>query len=103
MNNTIIEKQQDATIKLTITIPHAEIKKAREEVVTQMSGDAKLPGFRKGKAPKKLVEGKLSDEQIQENVLKKLLPNAYIKAVEENNLKPIMNPRLHVEKVEEGK
>lgn len=103
MNTAIIERQEDFTIKLTITIPSAEITKTREEVVNKMAEDAKLPGFRKGKAPKHMIESKLSEEQIQENVLKKLLPNAYINAVEEHHLKPIMNPKLHVEKIEKDK
>lgn len=103
MNKSLIEKQQDGTIKLTITIPHSEVKKTREDIVSQMSQDTKLPGFRKGKAPKQMVEGRLSEEQVQENVLKKLIPPAYIAAVEEHRLKPIMNPRLHVEKVEADK
>mgnify|MGYP001615309994 CR=1 FL=1 len=39
---------------------------------------------------------------VQEEILKKLIPPAYMKAIQEHNLKPIMNPKLHVEKIGEG-
>jgi len=102
MNKSLIEKQENGTIKVTITLPKADITKAREEVVEQLVKTADLPGFRKGKAPKKLVEEKLNEDQVREEILKKLIPPAYTKAVQEHNLKPIMNPKLHVEKIELG-
>lgn len=94
-------KQEDGTIKLTITIPQTVVEKTWEEVVLEMVKSASLPGFRKGKAPKKLVEEKLDKAKIKEEVLKKLLPQGYLEAVKEHNLKPLMNPRLHVDKIGE--
>lgn len=95
-----LQKLDDGTIKLTITIPVEMVKKARDEVVAELLKTAKLPGFRKGKAPKKLVEEKLNKQEVQEDVLKKLLPSAYLEAVKEHSLKPIINPKIHVEKLE---
>ncbi|HZE87176.1 MAG TPA: trigger factor [Methylomirabilota bacterium] len=102
MTKSILERQKDGTIKVTITLPHAEVATTRTEVVNQLAQQANIPGFRKGKAPEKLVEGKLNEEQVREEILKKLIPQAYTTAVQEHNLKPIMNPKLHVEKIEEG-
>ena len=45
----------------------------------------------------------LNPEQVREEVLKRLLPKAYIEAIQEHKLNPIMNPKMHVEKIEEGK
>lgn len=98
-----LQKLDDSTIKLTITIPANEVKKAREEVLDQTSQNAKLSGFRKGKAPKKLVEQNIDTEKVREEVLKKLLPQAYIEAIQKHNLRPIINPKIHVEKLEEEK
>ena len=95
------EKQQDGTIKLTITIPSTEVKKTWEEVVSGAAKNTKLAGFRKGKAPKKLVEENVDTEKIREEVLKKLLPQAYIEAVQKHGIRPILNPKIHVEKVDE--
>lgn len=102
MSKTLIEKQPDGTIKFTITIPQADVAKTQEEVLGEMAKDAQIAGFRKGKAPQKLVEEHLNPDHVRENILKKLLPQAYMKAVEEHDVKPIMNPKLHVEKIEEG-
>ncbi len=98
-----IQKQQDGTIQLTITIPASEVEKVRKEVVAEMVKATELPGFRKGKAPQKLVEEKLDKEKIKEEVLKKVLPKFYTQAVTEHKLKPILNPKIHVQKLEDGK
>lgn len=98
-----IQKLEDGTIKLTITITANEVKKAWDETVEQTSKNAKLAGFRKGKAPKKLVEQNLDTEKVREEVLKKLLPKAYIEAVQKHNIRPVVNPKIHVEKIEADK
>ncbi|MEK7450431.1 MAG: trigger factor [Patescibacteria group bacterium] len=98
-----IVKEKDGTIKLTITIPSSEVVKTQNEAIEVMIQNTTLPGFRKGKAPRKLVEEKLDKASIQEEVLKKLLPKFYVDAVSENKLKPIINPKIHVEKIEVGK
>ncbi|HSA84187.1 MAG TPA: trigger factor [Patescibacteria group bacterium] len=102
MTKPIIERQQDGTIKVTITLPKEDVAKVRVEVVGHLAQHANLPGFRKGKAPSKLVEGNLNPDQVREEILKKLIPQAYTKAIQDENIKPIMNPKLHVEKIEEG-
>lgn len=97
--NSILAKQEDGTIQLTITIPLEKVKITREEIVNNMAKNASLTGFRKGKAPKKLVEENIEEEKIREEVLKKLLPQTYVEAVKEHNIKPIMNPQIHVQKL----
>jgi trigger factor len=96
-----IKRDEDGTITLTITLPKADIAKEWEEAVTQAVKHATLPGFREGKAPRDLVEPKLDKEKLRDEVLKKLLPNAYIKAVEEHKIRPIINPKIHIEKIED--
>ena len=103
MAKAILARQDDGTLTLTLTIPQEAVKKARTEVVKNMAAGAELPGFRKGKAPEKLVEEKLNQDQVREEILKNLLPQIYTDAVEEHNIRPIMNPKLHVEKIEDDK
>lgn len=100
---TAITRDQDGTITLTITIPTAKVEKAWEEAIVHAVSHATLPGFREGKAPRKLVEEKLDKEKIREEVLKKLLPDAYMEAVKEHKITPIINPKIHVEKLEDKK
>lgn len=94
---------EDGTIKLTITIPLDQIQKTREEVMAEVKKSANIPGFRKGMAPADLVEKSADEAKIREEILKKLLPTSYIAAVEEHKLRPILNPKIHVETIEEGK
>ncbi|MGA2967874.1 MAG: trigger factor [Candidatus Levyibacteriota bacterium] len=98
-----IERQEDGTIKLSITIPWSVVKKAREAALEAYLASAQLPGFRKGKAPKKLVEKSINQDHLREEVLRKLLPEGYVEALKEHNLKPILNPKIHVAKLEDDK
>ncbi len=96
-NKSTIDRTQDGTIELKITIPWTIIKKEWDFVVSEMVKNTNLAGFRKGKAPKKLVEEKLDKARIREEILRKLLPQIYLEAIKEHNLKPIMDPRIHIE------
>lgn len=98
-----IERLEDGAIKFVITIPASEVAKGQEEVLSSVQSTAKVAGFRKGKAPKKLISDTVDMAALREDVLRKLLPDAYISAVKEHNVSPIMNPKIHVEKLEDGK
>ncbi|HUD05186.1 MAG TPA: trigger factor [Patescibacteria group bacterium] len=100
---SILARQEDGTIQLTITIPWSVVKKAKEVALEAYLASSQLPGFRKGKAPKKLVEDNLNQDHLREEVLRKLLPEGYVEALKEHALKPILNPKIHVEKLEDDK
>src|SRR5258706_16241209 len=97
---TTIKRADDGTITLSITVPASNVEKAWEEEVQHMVKPATLPGFREGKAPRKLVEEKLDKEKIREEVLKKTLPSAYLDAIKAHGIPPIINPKIHVEKIQ---
>lgn len=92
-----IEKAQDGTIEIKITIPWAIIKKEWDIMVAETVKNVQLPGFRKGKAPKKLVSDSVDKAKIRDEVVRKLLPQSYIEAVKENNLHPVIDPSIHME------
>jgi len=98
-----LTRSEDSTITLKITVPWSEVKKTQEEVLAEMAKNADLPGFRKGKAPKKIVEENLDKTRVREEVLRHVLPKAYIDAVKEHNLKPIIDPKVHVKPLEDEK
>ena len=95
-------KDADGTITFNLSIPQEDIKKTWEEEVIAAVNKATLPGFREGKAPREIVEPRLDTEKIREEVLKKLLPKYYVDAVNEFSLKPIINPKVHVERIDDG-
>ena len=96
-----IQRQEDGTIRLTVTVPSDAVKKTWDEVIENAVKNAEVAGFRKGKAPKHLVEEKIDKTKVQEEVLKKLLPQYYIEAIKEHNINPIMSPKIHVEKIDD--
>ena len=98
-----ILKHEDGTIELTVTVPWALVKKEKEHVIDEHVKVSELPGFRKGMAPKDLVEKSLDKDHIREDILRKLLPGTYVEVLKEHKLNPILNPKLHVDKLEEEK
>ncbi len=98
-----ITREDDGTIILNISIPQTLIKKTTTEIVDNTVETANVPGFRKGKAPKKIVTERIDKEKIKEEVLKKLLPQSYADAVKKHDIKPIINPRIHVEELADDK
>lgn len=96
-NKPTIERTPDGTIEIKFTIPWAIIKKEWDIVVAENVKNAELPGFRKGKAPKTLVNDNIDKVKIRDEVVKKLLPQSYIEAVKENNLRPVIDPNIHME------
>ena len=100
---SILARQEDGTIQLSISIPWATVKKAKEVAMEAYLASAQLPGFRKGKAPKKLVEENINQDHLREEVLRTLLPESYTEALKEHDLKPILNPKINVQKLEDDK
>jgi FKBP-type peptidyl-prolyl cis-trans isomerase (trigger factor) len=98
-----IDRLADNTIELTITIPWAEVTKTYEHVVEEMVQNAEVAGFRKGKAPRKVVEEKLDKTKVYEEAIKHLIPEAYGKAVEEHKIRPIIQPKIELKEATEGK
>lgn len=101
--NSILKKHDDGTIELTITIPANLIEKAKNNVIDEHVKEAVLPGFRKGMAPKDIVEKTINQEHLREDILRNLLPERYVEALKEHKITPILNPKIHVDKLEDGK
>ncbi|MBI3342898.1 hypothetical protein HY032_01960 [Candidatus Gottesmanbacteria bacterium] len=96
-----VEHTQTGTITLTITIPWVHVAETKESVITELVGQIELPGFRKGKAPRDVALKKLDAGKIYEDVMQKLLPEAYSTAVKENNLHPIVLPKIEIVEAKE--
>lgn len=75
---------------------------AYESVVKEAVAGAELPGFRKGKAPRNLVEPKLDRNQTLSHTLSHLIPKEYAAAVKEHSLKPLLNPQIKIVSGKEG-
>lgn len=95
-------RKPDGTIDVKIVVPANVVEQTRRLIVDELVKNVEIQGFRKGAAPKNLAENKLNKEQIKQEVLRKLITDEYVAAVKALNLRPIINPRIHIEAFEEG-
>lgn len=100
---TALSRLEDGTIELTLTISWDTIQKTYALVVDDFVKEAEMPGFRKGKAPKAMVEESLDKNKVYEETIKRIVPQAYTDAVAEHKLKPILMPQIDLKSAEEGK
>jgi trigger factor len=98
-----INRLPDGTIELLITVPWATIDLSYNAVVEDAVKEAEMPGFRKGKAPRSVVEEKLDKTKVYEDVLKRVIPQTYADAVKEQNIRPIVSPKIELKEATEKK
>ncbi len=88
-----VEDAGPATKKVHVSIPQDRVDAKLDEQFKEIRSAAALPGFRPGKAPRKLVEKKFSSE-IKDQVRRSLISESYEQAVEKNNLQPLGEPEI---------
>ncbi len=84
------------TFELEFSIPWPEVKTAYTQVVDQLTKESKLEGFRKGKAPKALIEKSVDKGKLYEEVINRLLPLSYAKSISQHQLKPAVAPKIQI-------
>lgn len=100
--NMVIKKLGKSETEISLSIPWKDILVNYEKVVTKTASDSQIKGFRKGKAPKKLVEETLDKSKIYTLVIQEILPTYYEKAIKDNNLKPISSPKVALKSAKEN-
>lgn len=88
-----IEDAGPACKSLTITIPEDQIKDKIENSYGSLEDEAVVPGFRKGRAPRRLLEKRFSSH-VRDDVKTQLLSESYTKAIEDNDLDPLSDPQV---------
>lgn len=97
-------KKENNVVDLQIVVSKEEFTKAINGAYNKLKGRFNVPGFRKGKAPKKLIEMNYGKGVFVEEAINMVFPFAYRKAIEELNLSPIEMPNItDVKNAEEGK
>lgn len=97
------EKIESNKIKLEIEVPSQEVETALSQAYQKVVKKVSLPGFRKGKVPRRILESRFSPQILHEEALDILLPYAYRQAIEEADLRPIDEPGIELLQMEEGK
>ena len=89
-----LEKEQENVVKLDITIPAKDAVEAYNKAVNTISKYVNIDGFRKGKAPRAVVERHVGTERIKQEAIENLMPKAINQAVVDNNLDLIAQPYI---------
>ena len=89
-----LEKEQENVVKLDITIPAKDAVDAYNKAVSTISKYVNIDGFRKGKAPRAVVERHVGTERIKQEAIENLMPKAINQAVVDNNLDLIAQPYI---------
>ena len=98
-----VEKLEKNMAKLTIEVPAEELEKAIEKAYQKEKSRISIPGFRKGKAPRKLIEQMYGKEVFYEDAANALIPEAYEKELENCQEAVVSQPRINVVQIEAGK
>ena len=98
-----IKKEKENVVKMELSIPADEAKKAYTGAVKAFSNYVNIPGFRKGKAPANMVERHVGKDRIQAEALEKMLPRYIDEATKENELDLVTRPEVVSYKFEDGK
>lgn len=89
-----IEKLTGNKVKISFKVPAADFEQAIEKAYLKTRGQIAVPGFRKGKAPRKLIEKMYGAAIFYEDALDVVFPDAYMSAITANELKPVSQPSL---------
>ena len=98
-----VEKLEKNMAKLTIEVSAAEFEKALEDAFLKNKNKISVPGFRKGKVPRQMVEKMYGPEIFYEDAANALIPDAYSKALDECEEDIVSSPDIDVTQIEKGK
>ncbi len=97
------EKVSGNKAKLTFTIPAEQFDEAMQKAFLKLRGRINVPGFRKGKAPRKMVETLYGEGVFYDDAFELIFPDAYEAAVKEYELHPVDRPDISVDEIGAGK
>ncbi len=98
-----VEKLEKNMAKLTIEVPAGDLEKALQNAYKKQKNKISLPGFRKGKVPRQMIEKMYGAEIFYDDAVNELMPKAYAEAYEECELDIVSRPEVDVVQIEKGK
>lgn len=99
---TKFERLENGNLEVVITIPWSVVETGYNQALIKTAAETTLKGFRKGKAPREMVEKNLGRKKIFEAMIPDLLTQGYVAALKNHDLHPIINPRFELVKAEDN-
>ncbi|WP_166510394.1 trigger factor [Desulfallas thermosapovorans] len=97
------EKLENNTVVLDVEVDAEQLAKALDQAYRKLVKDVHVPGFRKGKTPRVVFENYVGKAALYNEAVEYVIPEAYMKAVDETGIEPVSQPQLEIEQMEEGK
>ena len=101
MKVAVTKKEHNIT-ELVIELPVEEVAKAYDKAFKKLVQQVNIPGFRKGKAPRKMIEKRVGEDGMRSEAFDFIIPDAYRQAVAENNVEPVGRPEVTDVTLNEG-
>ncbi len=98
-----VRKEAPSRAVLQVELPPETVSQGMDRALARLNQRLEIPGFRRGKAPKTLLERYVGKETLYEEAVKVLVPDAYTQAVQQSGVRPIAQPDIHVDPLEKGK
>lgn len=100
---TKLERMERNEVALEIEVEADRLEQAMQKAYRKVVTKVNIPGFRKGKAPRQVLEAYLGKEALFEDALEEVIPQAYDEAVKETEIEPVSQPKIDVVQIEDGK
>ncbi|WP_311650305.1 trigger factor [Selenomonas artemidis] len=97
------EHGENREVTLTIEVEQDKLEKASEGAAKRISARVNIPGFRKGKAPRRIVENFVGKDAILQEAFEGLAQKAFEDALTEQNMEPVTRPEIDIVTLEDGK
>lgn len=97
------EDREECEVVLTVEVEAEEAKKAKDRVLKYLANRISIPGFRKGKAPKAMIERQVGKEYVLQEIFEEVYPKALEDAMKQENLIPVTRPVVEAKTLEDGK
>lgn len=97
-----VEQLSPTRVRINVEVPFTELEPDFTRAYQQLAQQVRLPGFRPGKAPVKLLEARIGRGAVLEQVVNDALPGRYSEAVTSSDIKPIGQPDIEITKIEDG-
>src|SRR5690606_21583086 len=97
-----VEQLSPTRVRINVEVPFEELKPDFDRAYKALAKQVRIPGFRPGKAPAKLLEARLGRGAILEQVVNDVLPGRYSEAVTTAEVKVIGQPEIEITKIEDG-
>ncbi len=99
---TTVDKLSDTRVKLTVNVPFDELGTEIDQAYKAIAQQVTIPGFRRGKAPRQLIDARFGRGPLLEQVVNDMLPSRYEQAIEEHELTPLGQPQIDITKIEDN-